>query len=215
MYYNFTRKGNKRNVSRRNRTDSETYVIYTDGERTESLYFKGLRDSLSVEDDEKVVIRINKVKRTENLIESCSEEMSFDVVHGKYWIVFDRDEVANFDEIVAQAERRGINVGWSNPCFELWLAAYLGPLPSGWDTSVICCRKFSELFERVTGQEYSKSNPKNYELLLRCGDEARAIESAERRLKELQERYLKPSQMHSCTTVHKLVVEIRKGAATA
>ena len=35
------------------------------------------------------------------------------------WIVFDRDQVQGFDEIIAKAEREGIQVGWSNPCFEI------------------------------------------------------------------------------------------------
>ncbi len=32
------------------------------------------------------------------------------------WIVFDCDEIKDFDEIVREAEKKGIGVGWSNPC---------------------------------------------------------------------------------------------------
>ena len=30
------------------------------------------------------------------------------------WIVFDRDQVQGFDEIIAEAVSKGIQVGWSN-----------------------------------------------------------------------------------------------------
>ena len=40
------------------------------------------------------------------------------------WAVFDRDEHPRFDEAVALCERHGVNIGRSNPCFELWLVLH-------------------------------------------------------------------------------------------
>lgn len=36
------------------------------------------------------------------------------------WIVFDRDRVKDFDEIIKTAGRSGVGAGWSNPCFEIF-----------------------------------------------------------------------------------------------
>lgn len=41
--------------------------------------------------------------------------------YDEVWCVFDRDEHPGFDEACARAEREGLHVAASNPCFELWL----------------------------------------------------------------------------------------------
>ena len=53
---------------------------------------------------------------TENLV---NETLSQAALHPQYvepWIIFDRDQVKNFDDIIQNAKVAGINVGWSNPC---------------------------------------------------------------------------------------------------
>ncbi len=55
-------------------------------------------------------------------------------------IVFDRDQVKDFDEIIRLAEKNDINAGWSNPCFEIWMFAYFGEMPTIKE-SYICCER--------------------------------------------------------------------------
>lgn len=126
------------------------------------------------------------------------------------WIVFDRDRVTNFDGIIEQAKREGVNVGWSNPCIEIWFDAYFGKIHSYID-SVTCCRKFGETFKQRTGQEYHKDSRQIYAVLNRFGDEVKAIRIAESRLQgHLKDGIGKPSEMCPCTTVHTLVNEIQQ-----
>lgn len=185
------------------------YFIVTDAKETEANYMYGLRDSLPKELQGRIVIKVSKAK-TQELVKTCKEQAALEPQYGQPWIVFDRDRVVNFDEIIEQAKQEGVNVGWSNPCIEIWFDAYFGKMHS-YNDSVICCRKYSETFEQKTGQEYRKDNPQIYAVLNRFGDETKAIQIAENRLQGyLKDDIDKPSKMLPCTTVHKLVSEIKE-----
>ena len=87
--------------------------------------------------------------------------------------------------------------------------AYFGTMHADWLTSPVCCQRFGDIFEKRTGQEYIKSNPQNYNLLTRFGDENTAIKIAEERLQHyLSNGQTTPSKMCPCTTLHHLVGEI-------
>lgn len=203
-----TGKRKSRETFRTRIPDLGYYFIVTDTEETEANYMYGLRDSLPEELQGRIVIKVSKAK-TQELVKTCREQAALEPQYGQPWIVFDRDQVANFDEIIEQAKREGVNVGWSNPCIEIWFDAYFGKMHS-YNDSVICCRKFGETFRYRTGQEYHKDSQQIYAVLNRFGDEAKAIQIAESRL----QGYLKggierPSEMCPCTTVCKLVSEIK------
>lgn len=71
----------------------------------------------------KLVIKVIETK-TQNLIEKCKEMTAYEAQYRIPWIVFDRDKVPKFDQIIKAAEKENINVGWSNPCFEIWMFGY-------------------------------------------------------------------------------------------
>ena len=184
------------------------YFIATDTAETEKNYLNGLRDSLPKEFQGRIVIKVSPTE-TENLVTAC-EEADIDPQYRQRWIVFDRDRVVDFDQIIEDAESKDIQVGWSNPCIEIWFNAYLGKMPTV-QGSVACCRGFAEQFEKLTGREYKKSNPQIYALLNRIGNEEDAIKIAERRyMVYLKDNVKKPSLMCPCTTIHHLVGEIRR-----
>ena len=110
------RTGNRipRSAFKKRIPDLGRYFIYTDADETEEKYMYGLRDSLPKEFQGRIVIKVSKTK-TEKLIEACKEQVSLQPQYCEPWIVFDRDEVPNFDKIISDAERCGIHVGWSNP----------------------------------------------------------------------------------------------------
>lgn len=143
------------------------------------------------------------------MIESCQEYTSYDPQYRIPWIVFDRDQVEGFDEIISEAEDKGIQVGWSNPCFEIWLLAYLGAMPviqNSWK----CCSEFERIYENRTGLKYSKSDDGLYPRLCKVGNEEKAIQIAQKKLEQcIREGKTKPSEMLPCTTVHKLISEIK------
>ena len=125
------------------------------------------------------------------------------------WIVFDRDQVIGFDEIISEAEKKGIQVGWSNPCFEIWMYTYFGAMPAIQD-SWTCCSEFGRVYESKTGQKYSKADEKMYGKISNAGNEEKAIQIAQQKLEQCErEGKKKPSEMCPGTTVHRLVGEIR------
>lgn len=106
-------------------------------------------------------------------------------------------------------------MGWSNPCFEIWMYAYYGEMPAIIE-SWVCCEKFEKIFQRKTGQKYSKSDAGLYEKIFRTGDEEKALQIARQKYEQCErERKTIPSKMCPCTTVYQLVKEIKKKVNSA
>ena len=205
------RKGKR--ISRESRNKREPYLGYyfivTDAKETEKNYILGIKKSLPEEMQKKIVIKISQAQ-TKNLIDSCISQAALEPHYAEPWIVFDRDQVPDFDNIIEEATSKGINVGWSNPCIEIWFDAYFGQMHS-YQESKQCWYRFAETYERQTGLEYSKSDERIYEVLNRCGDEKKAIDIAENRLRtHFESGVNKPSEMVPATTLHHLVDEIRQ-----
>ena len=184
------------------------YLIVTDTEGTERYFFAGLHQSLPEEVRNKLVIKVVETK-TRSMIDKCLELTAYEAQYRIPWIVFDRDQVIGFDEIISEAEKKGIQVGWSNPCFEIWMYAYFGAMPAIQD-SWTCCSEFGRVYESKTGQKYSKADEKMYGKISNAGNEEKAIQIAQQKLEQCErEGKKKPSEMCPGTTVHKLVAEIR------
>lgn len=184
------------------------YLIVTDTVGTEPSYFLGLKGDLPEEIQAKLIIKVFSSK-TEKMIQECKELALKNPQYCIPCIVFDRDRVVDFNEIIEEATKEDIIVGWSNPCFEIWLFAYFGSIPSI-TTSKTCCQKFSEKFKRATGQEYVKSDQDIYLKLIQYGDEKTAIAKMEQRhLQNKRDGYNKPSDMCPCSTVYQLIREIK------
>lgn len=183
------------------------YLIVTDTEETEKNYFEGFKNSIPATIRDRIVIRVEKAKTTYNLVERTLELCSSQAQQRIPWIVFDRDEVKDFDGIIREAQRNDINVGWSNPCFEIWMFAYFGEMPNIYD-SVTCCNHFADRFEKVTGQKYQKNDADIYRKLTQYGDFEKAFQIAQRHLAQAEIDYKKPSESCPACTVHHLVREI-------
>lgn len=185
------------------------YLIVTDTEATERCFFNGLHQALPEEIKNKLVIKVVETK-TREMIDKCLELTAYEAQYRIPWIVFDRDQVQGFDDIIAEAVSRGIHVGWSNPCFEMWMYAYFGAMPAIQD-SWKCCSEFGRVYESRTGQKYSKADEQLYGKLCKYGDEETAIVIAQRKLEQcIRDGKVKPSEMCPCTTVHELVGEIKQ-----
>lgn len=184
------------------------YFIVTDTKETEQNYMYGLRDSIPEHLQGKIVIKVVKTK-TKNLVEEAMNLASLNPQYGEPWIIFDKDQVQNFDEIITEAMSKEIHVGWTNPCIEEWFSAYFGTMPTYAD-SVRCCDGFAQVFERRTNQKYSKSDDLIYDKLNHYGNEAEAIVIATQKMIEHKNNCKnKPSEMCPGTTVHLLVDEIK------
>lgn len=201
-----------RDSLRRREPDLGYYLIVTDAEHTEENYVLGLRNSLPEELHGRIVIKTEQ-SRLDKIVSRAKTLASFNPQYAETWIVFDRDRVMNFDKIISQAEKEEINVGWSNPCLEIWFDAYFGTMHH-YNDSVSCCRGFARTFERITMHRYEKNTRDIYSLLTQFGDEENAVRIAENRYQQhLREGKQFPSEMCPCTTVYQLVGEIKNRAS--
>lgn len=199
---NGQRKG--RESRKRRKPDLGYYFVLTDTKATEKNYLMGLHKSLPDDIRKRIVVKVSNSK-TSDLVNSCKSMLALEPQYAQPWIVFDRDKVPQFDEIIQEAERKGIDVGWSNPCIEIWFDAYFGHMHAYMDSKQ-CCNRFAETFERETGREYSKSDEQLYELLNRYGDEEKAIKLAEDRIRSYEDGGIsKPSEMCPGTKIYLLV----------
>lgn len=115
-----------------------TFIIFCEDEVSEPIYFKFF---------ETAKIKINTIPNQKNMIDNvlnaichCKKHGVMDYKKGSLcvldedvhiWCVFDRDSEEDpekkikgdfeFDESIAMAESKGINVAYSNDSFELWI----------------------------------------------------------------------------------------------
>lgn len=204
------RLSKKREARKKIPLKTGAYLIVTDAEKTEKNYFEGIRNTIPEALKNDLQIKIFSNKSLAKIIDFAAEEPNKDERFRDIWLVFDRDEVRNFDSLIEEAKNSKMNVGWSNPCFEIWLMAYLKNLENI-SHSQTCCSKFEKIYIEKTGKsKYEKSEEKIYDVLLEFGDEEKAIEKARIKYYNSKEEYRIPSKMIGCTTVYKLVEELKR-----
>lgn len=205
------RTGNRKSRDQRSKKripELGYYLVVTDTEATERCYFNGLHNSLPDTMKSKLVIKVVETK-TQNLIEKCKELTAYEAQYRIPWIVFDRDQVPNFNQIITEAKKEGIQVGWSNPCFEIWMFGYFGNIPAIQE-SWTCCSRFGDLYKKKTGQSYSKADKDMYKRSCEFGDEETAFTQARQKYEQcIRNGKVVPSDMCPCTTVQELVEEIK------
>lgn len=184
------------------------YMVITNAKKTEPQYFERFRNSIPESYRDQIAIKVLS-EDTKNLLNKAIELIGKDPQFAQAWIILDRDQEVNFDKLICDAKRRGIQVGWSNPCFEIWLFAYLGEMPNIPDSG-ICCREFQRIFQQKVGHRYEKADPSIYDKLKEKGNEEGAIRLAKRKISQHKRNgKSKPSNMCPGTTVHLLISEIR------
>ena len=188
---------------------SGAYLIVTDAEKTEKNYFEGIKNIIPDSLKNDLQIKIYSNKPLAKIIDFATEQRNKDERFRDIWLVFDRDEVKNFDKLIEEAKENKMNVGWSNPCFEIWLMSYFQN-PKNINDSQKCCETFEKIFKENTGKKYKKSEEKIYNILCENGDENKAIQRAREKYHQVRKEYSQTSKMIGCTTVYKLVEELKK-----
>lgn len=184
------------------------YLIITDTKETEKNYFDGLRDSLPTDVKGNFVIKTITTD-TKKLVSEINNVRARHPNFAKTWVIFDRDQNYQFDQIIKDAEALSASAGWSNPCFEVWLNSYFGEMPN-YPNSTSCCNGFAKTFKAKTKKKYKKNDQHIYKTLKEHGNEEQAISIAELKLREAQGKSKNPSEMCPATTVHELIKEIRE-----
>lgn len=108
---------------------ANSFLIVTEGERTEPLYFKGMQKLIQekiggiVDVIEQPLVDIHgKGCSTGKLIEVTDQIVKdAKVMYQNIWIVFDKDDFEDFDQAIKDGTNRGYHIAWSNQSFEYWL----------------------------------------------------------------------------------------------
>lgn len=110
-------------------TKANSYLIITEGERTEPFYFKGMQKLIQekvggvVDIIEQPLIDVHGEGCSTTRLVEVADQIIKDakIIYQNVWIVFDKDDFDDFDQAIQEAINRGYNVAWSNQSFEYWL----------------------------------------------------------------------------------------------
>lgn len=171
-------KAGERPLRRRvaSRRPRKTLLIFCEGERTEPEYLNALKRQPSVRDVAVVDLRVvtghgRSAPRALVALATAarSRALDEDAEIDEFWCVFDVEWPENhpgLEDAIKEAERNGIEVAVSNPCFELWLILHLRN-HSAWLATADACR----LRQRLDGSAGKGIDAAKYMLLI--GDAVR------------------------------------------
>lgn len=197
---------------------ANSFLIVTEGERTEPLYFRGMQRLIK----EKTGGMIKVVETpvidiygggcaTGKLIEVAERIIKeAKIIYQNVWIVFDKDDFEDFDKAIADAIGRGYKVAWSNQSFEYWLYLHFYYSDSAlhrdsWK------EKLDEIFREyhLGDGDYRKNYKDIYNMVNVYNGVNTAIKNAKRRMKNYRKSVNKPSEYDPGTTVYNLVEELK------
>lgn len=200
---------------------ANSYLIVTEGERTEPLYFgaikKLIEDKLGGTIDVKQIdspsIEISGEGCSTNSLIDVTERIVRDskILYQNIWVVFDKDDFDDFDEAIKIGNEKGYNVAWSNQCFEYWLFLHFSYSDSALLRDV-WSDKLNEIFKKysIKNGKYQKNYEDIYEIVNTYGSVETAIKNAKRRMDNFKLKTKTPSGYDPGTTVHNLVLELRR-----
>lgn len=142
----------------------DSFLIVTEGEVTECVYFEQLRAALQLS---AVKILPGRTSDPRDVIETAAAKVreqtrrvrrdwtgENEVKYDHVWAVIDTDAAERariWPEVLALAEQRKVRLGASTPCFEVWLLLHFGyttrPLRDG--------AAAKRAFEEALGRDYS------------------------------------------------------------
>jgi RloB-like protein len=195
-----------RNIAIRN-----TFLIYCEGKNTEPEYF----NSFPVMPEAKAVgLSMSGVSLVEKVIELIEKQKEKDPDQ-QVWVVFDRDVRysdgkkgdADFNKAIKLAKEKGIKCAYSNDCFELWFVLHREYQQS----ALYRTQYYDKLSKWLTinyekdgkGKDFAKSLYSRFEHQLET-----AIKNAEKLHNSHNDKEF--HQQNPCTTVYKLVEELKK-----
>lgn len=197
---------------------ANSYLIVTEGERTEPYYFKGLKNLIvkkiggTVNVVELPSIDIHgKGSSTGKLIEITEQLVKeAKVLYQNVWVVFDRDDFEDFDQAIQEGLKKGYHIAWSNQSFEYWLYLHFCYNESAlhrdeWN------KKLDEIFKQygLGNGTYQKNYEDIYHMVNQNDGVNTAIKHAKRRMADFDSGKDKPSAYDPGTMVYQLVEELK------
>jgi len=196
-----------------------SFLIVTEGERTEPLYFNGIKDLIQLKIGGNIdVIEIPTIeihgegRSTGSLIDKTDEIVKkAKIIYQNIWVVFDKDDFEDFDKAIKSGLEKGYKVAWSNQSFEYWIYLHFNYSDSAlhrneWN------KKLDDIFRQnnLKDGKYKKNYEDIYNLLNLYDGVNTAIKNAKRRMSDFSNERDIPSEYNPGTMVYKLVEELRR-----
>lgn len=196
--------------------NTNSFLIVTEGERTEPLYLKGIQKKIKEKMDGRIdVIEIpvidihgegcgtgKLIEVTERIVKEAK------ILYQNVWVVFDKDD---FDVAIQLGKEKGYQVAWSNQSFEYWLYLHFNYSDSAlhrydWN------EKLNEIFKQYNLGDgtYRKNYDNIYDLVNVYDGVNSAIRNAKRRMAGFVDERDIPSQYDPGTMVYKLVEDLKR-----
>lgn len=189
------------------------FLIVCEGTKTEPHYFEALIKNhistvreVTIEGEGMATVAL--VDETLEIKKDLERKnaMTFDRV----WVVFDKDDFDDFNEVIEKARKLGFHSAWTNEAFELWYYLHFEYLDTAINREEYI-DKLQEAFRKRMedeGFKYKKGNPDIYKLLQQYGRE----DLAKRFARQLRAIYKGTNYAahKPCTMVDKLVKELEK-----
>lgn len=193
---------------------ANSFLIVTEGERTEPLYFKGIQKLIK----EKIGGMVDVIEAPEIDIygEGCSTGKLIEaadcivkkanIFYQNVWIVFDKDDFEDFDQAIWEGIDKGYQVAWSNQAFEYWLYLHFYYNESALHRNA-WISKLNDIFRQnhLGDGKYRKNYEDIYDQVNVYDGVNTAIKHAKRRMADFENGQRKPSEYDPGTTVYKLV----------
>lgn len=197
---------------------ANSFLIVTEGERTEPLYLKGIQEKIlgkiggMVDVVEAPVIDIRGegcstgklIELTEQIVKNAK------VLYQNVWVVFDKDDFEDFDLAIKKGTEKGYKIAWSNQSFEYWLYLHFYYSDSALHRDD-WIKKLDKIFEQYSlgNGVYQKNYDNIYELADSFDGVNTAIKNAKRRMAAFKRERDKPSEYDPGTTMHELLQELK------
>ena len=189
------------------REQLKRYYLLCEGKNTEPEYFQNLVDHFQAANIAIFIVPAAGAPQTiagkaDGIRNNRNKKTSFEE-GDEIWAIFDRDTHEHYEASRAVCGQKGINVAYSDPCFELWLILHHHAIHAP-GTHHQIQKKFEEL-----DPNYKSTGGKrcNFALL------ANNVEVAENNARSLLTARAAEGRPESCpsTTVHNLTVKLRGG----
>ncbi len=192
-----------------------SFLIVSEGEKTEPMYFNGLADYInqkygdSIDVEKPIIDAEGEGMSTVRLVREVDRIVArANILYSQVWVVFDKDEFKDFDKAIELAKEKGYHVGWSNQSFEYWIYLHFERSDSALHRDA-WVEKLSEIYRKrgIDLQGYKKNNKQVFAQLTKHGSLRLAVKNAASIRKGYRSN-LHPSQCDPCTTVDLLIKEL-------
>lgn len=192
----------------------ERHLIVCEGEKTEPLYFSGMREALRPEFRNRIHIVVKGTGlHTTDLLEYALRECRLSSGYDHVWLAYDRDDfdLNEFDSVAEACIRNSDGTTtfhplWSNPCVEVWMLLHFGFTTAEMTSSEAIVRT-DAAFQRELKHPYTKTSAGLFEELY--SRMPLAEENAKRLMKWHEEQGARlPSKMNSCTALSEIASKL-------